>query len=606
MMTDLYLKGKPSAACGECRKRRSRCDQALPSCGQCTKAGRKCPGYRNTVDLMFHDESHSIARRSKIQSCDNVKSQAVDGQNYDEAVLMRLAAAAPIKLTDFVLDQPLEDLGVSYFMSTYVGDDPWVSPLYYLPKLYTQSSPSNPGLQQSITAAGLAGYAKNSRRHDIKEAATRLYVSAIRSINVAISDPTTVLQDSTLMAISMAAMFEVLVVARLSDIRNSDKHLNGALTVALLMLRQDKQTDITYKLIQSTLQCIIINSWISHKPLPANFKEVRRRFMSRPKPHLHSLHGDFLDIITDLVEFREDLNVGRFEHPTDMIERAQAVDRRFEAFAKTMPPHGRYQTFRILHQDMERLAFNGYYHMYQQRFTAHLWNNVRASRLRLHQVISRQCHDILSSSMTQNPGIWKAQQADSNAKIIEFAIDISATVPQLAGYLEQIENQRLHKDGLPLHLSTNNVHSQDSEQPHLPKMTGNGTMEYTTHFGDGPSPFRRGNNVPQGKPSTISVLYHECEEEEEEEEEEEGKEVRILKSKRPDPSLLKLQTASVYHMLFQLYSLTYISILPAPLKQWIQDRIKWIEKISDPQDLARLQDMVARQPGDGFPVENAG
>lgn len=38
-----------------------------------------------------------------------------------------------VQLTDFVLYQLLDDLGLSLFMSTYVEDNPAVSQLYYLP-----------------------------------------------------------------------------------------------------------------------------------------------------------------------------------------------------------------------------------------------------------------------------------------------------------------------------------------------------------------------------------------------------------------------------------------------------------------------------------------
>jgi hypothetical protein len=59
-------------------------------------------------------------------------------------------------------------------------------------------------------------------------------------------------------------------------------------------------------------------------------------------------------------------------------------------------------------------------------------------------------------------------------------------------------------------------------------------------------------------------------------------------------------------MLFQLYSLSRITMLPTQFRAWVQNRIEWTENISDPEDLARLQDLVARRPGDGFPVDNTG
>jgi hypothetical protein len=66
------------------------------------------------------------------------------------------------------------------------------------------------------------------------------------------------------------------------------------------------------------------------------------------------------------------------------------------------------------------------------------------------------------------------------------------------------------------------------------------------------------------------------------------------------------QPASIYHMLFQLYSLRSISNLPAPFKAWIRDRIQWLEYRTDADDLTRLQEMVIKRPGDGFPVEDQG
>jgi hypothetical protein len=259
--------------------------------------------------------------------------------------------------------------------------------------------------------------------------------------------------------------------------------------------------------------------------------------------------------------------------------------------------------------------------VYAQRFTAHLWNNVRSSRLRLHQVIRKNCQILLSSSDMRNHAQWKFQKADSESKIIEFAIEVTASVPQLAGYLEQLEMRRLNKGTYPLRLSDTLTGTEAPDHPRLEKITGPGTMEYTSHFGNAPSPFRRGDTptspqstphlAPQPapqlttkplsaahrKPSTMSMLYSDCNDPE------------THTDKGPTRSTSPPggpQPASVYHMLFQLYSLSRITMLPAPFRSWVQNRISWMENISDPEDLARLQDLVSRRPGDGFPVDNEG
>jgi hypothetical protein len=84
---------------------------------------------------MFHDESKEIARRTKDRLSGGSDHKATGGISREQQ-LVQAAAAMPVKLTDFVMYLPLDDLGVSFFMSTYVGEDPAVSQLYYLPKFY--------------------------------------------------------------------------------------------------------------------------------------------------------------------------------------------------------------------------------------------------------------------------------------------------------------------------------------------------------------------------------------------------------------------------------------------------------------------------------------
>jgi hypothetical protein len=336
------------------------CDQAVPACGQCIKASRICPGYRNTVDLMFHDESKQVAHKNKIRPMRSTSKQGLDSNDLDTPALISLEKATPVKLTDFVLYQPLDDLGVNFFMSTYVGDDPAVSQLHYLPKFYAKIGSSNPGLQRGIIAAGLAGYAKTVQQKDLAEAATKRYVSAIQGINAALSDPRTAVQESTLLAILIAAMFEVLIIPRLSDLQNCTKHLDGAVAVASLMLKKNKPTEVTRKLITTLTHSVIINSWISHVPLPRDFAHVKSQISA--KADSSSVHSNFLDVVVDLVQFRQDLQANNFKHPTAIINQALVVDRKLEDFANSMTPKSHYQTFCIPLPNAEQLAFDGYYH----------------------------------------------------------------------------------------------------------------------------------------------------------------------------------------------------------------------------------------------------
>jgi hypothetical protein len=233
--------------------------------------------------------------------------------------------------------------------------------------------------------------------------------------------------------------------------------------------------------------------------------------------------------------------------------------------------------------------------VYTQRFAAHLWNNVRSSRLRLHQVILRQCHIYVPTLSPQDRDSWQIQIEHSEAQIEHFSLEIAATVPQLAGYHQQLEDRRLSNQPLPVRVTKSPEVQPAKTLRHGPKIRNSGSMQYNTRFGDEPSPFRRGV-TPAKKTREMSVSYADCND----------GELQVdapVQITRPGAGP---QPASVYHMLFQLYSLRSITTLSDTFRDWIHGRIRWMENMTNTDDLARLQAMVAERPGDGFPIGEGG
>ncbi|KAL2135695.1 hypothetical protein VTI74DRAFT_7376 [Chaetomium olivicolor] len=56
--------GKPSKGCQMCRTRRIKCDETKPTCNQCAKARRPCPGYKDEFDLVLRNENLAAKRRA--------------------------------------------------------------------------------------------------------------------------------------------------------------------------------------------------------------------------------------------------------------------------------------------------------------------------------------------------------------------------------------------------------------------------------------------------------------------------------------------------------------------------------------------------------------
>lgn len=334
----------------------SQCDQATP-CGQCVKAGRICPGYRNAVDLLFHDESAKVERKSKGKP-----SRSAAAPTPAERVVAA-QSLAPVNLTNIVVYQPWDDLGIHFFMSNYVGKDPAVSQLHYLPDFYGKLGYATSSLKRTIIASGLAGYARTARRPDLIEQSTRTYVAAIRDINTALSSPQHAVNDTTLMSIMMAAMFETMLVSPNSGMHNVSKHLEGAMSVAYLSLQQRPPSDVFKALLSTLIQSVIMNCWIQHLPLPARYKSIRPYVPDRINPH--SVHAKLVDVLSRVIQFRDDLKGGQYQDSNAILHRALKIDHDLKTFIVEMPTHTCFEKCwmpTVQATEVQQLVYNWVFH----------------------------------------------------------------------------------------------------------------------------------------------------------------------------------------------------------------------------------------------------
>jgi hypothetical protein len=56
----------------------------------------------------------------------------------------------------------------------------------------------------------------------------------------------------------MAAMFEILIIPRMDGTNNCSKHLDGAVSVALLKLKHGGQTNVTHNLLTTLVQSVSV------------------------------------------------------------------------------------------------------------------------------------------------------------------------------------------------------------------------------------------------------------------------------------------------------------------------------------------------------------
>lgn len=189
--------GKPSAGCEPCRyvlgyllrierslticlpsKAKKRCDQASPSCERCRRLGKECGGYRDMTDLIFKDETLSIARRA--------------GTSGESGARNALAIRQP----SFDRDTRARQFFFNHFVTP--------SHLSFLEKVDPDDFLAAP-----ITACGLAAIANRQNDSVGRERGRRFYIDAITATNAALRNPRKVKEDSTLMAVCLLSCYEV-------------------------------------------------------------------------------------------------------------------------------------------------------------------------------------------------------------------------------------------------------------------------------------------------------------------------------------------------------------------------------------------------------------
>ncbi|KAK8215564.1 hypothetical protein BKA81DRAFT_41186 [Phyllosticta paracitricarpa] len=82
--------GKPSRGCQTCKSRRIRCDEGRPTCQNCQKSGRSCPGFPDEFDLMFRNENAAVVRRVRRQASKTRSSPTTTNSRYDGARAMSI------------------------------------------------------------------------------------------------------------------------------------------------------------------------------------------------------------------------------------------------------------------------------------------------------------------------------------------------------------------------------------------------------------------------------------------------------------------------------------------------------------------------------------
>ncbi|KAL2847741.1 hypothetical protein BJY01DRAFT_246642 [Aspergillus pseudoustus] len=214
-------RARGSLACENCRRRRIKCNQLRPRCSQCARAGLPCSGYRAPIDLIFQDQTATVARKfrkevklAEVQPDVDCLCVITSPSSSSSSSSSPLSSTPPsshppsppsFSLTVVTPTTYVEEIAWKYFFTNFniTRSTPFAIPEPWL-------TGSSCGLG-SVTSVGLAAMAIIRQDPNMMELARRNYSSALRNLARAVQDPQEVIKGPTTTTSFNMSMFEMII-----------------------------------------------------------------------------------------------------------------------------------------------------------------------------------------------------------------------------------------------------------------------------------------------------------------------------------------------------------------------------------------------------------
>ncbi|ORY00608.1 hypothetical protein BCR34DRAFT_627940 [Clohesyomyces aquaticus] len=437
--------GKPSRGCQMCKTRRIKCDEKRPTCGQCQKSGRTCPGYPDEFDLVFRDENKAMARKRKTSGGSASKS-ASGSQDSPTSIspvstFETTPAESPLSFAEPSSIQMSPDLmqGQLVVLSPYQippdhasfqefmwslenGISPTITtapeveavPFFFrnflsLPQqaetmrgflelvvpLYKQARPSS-ALHQATNAVALAACGNYPGRQDLLRDAATAYGKALRQVNDDLKDPVVSKSDETVLAILLFSLYETIMSTN-DTITAWANHVDGAVALTKLRGAEQFKNPMSHAVFRAVRTMMITSSVQRSKPVE-----------TFPGEHGWTGEGENNDenaanrltlICIDLPNIRARATALTSSPHTEaqkaealsILEFAQMVDANLQEWSRTLPPDWQYSTVGMVYDMPEDLAeaekWPGPQHVYEDVHIASIINDYRVCRIFCQSVI---------------------------------------------------------------------------------------------------------------------------------------------------------------------------------------------------------------------------
>ncbi|PYI02697.1 putative Zn(II)2Cys6 transcription factor [Aspergillus sclerotiicarbonarius CBS 121057] len=424
----MVYRGKPSTACARCRSRRLKCDRQRPSCSSCLRVSKICTGYRDLVALSFEDQTDEVVGKARRRH-----ERQLTGKH--ESSSRSALATHSVSLATRPISAPIKDDGISYVLTYYLGQthSNLQSHLSFL-RFLLQTSPSV-AITASINAMGLASLANIHSSPRLMLAARQEYSVALSETSAVLADTRRATSDSTLAAILMLGLYEVVTCDGPSLTARLIKHLDGA--TKLIELRGPEQLRNTVGLdmfLHLRSQFTVTNICLK-RSTPSWLRELSQGVTGQQGPHEDAMEG-ILVCLAQVSDLCGEISSGPQDSPTAIICRALQIDAELVGWSLRLDSDA---GFSVVYNPATSkpgtpawAVYDVYYHVYPGIEAALLWNTYRLTRIVVHELIVAVCERLCEISGT-NPDKHQSLLQQSVALTRQLARDICASI----GYIFQ-------------------------------------------------------------------------------------------------------------------------------------------------------------------------
>ncbi|KOC18575.1 Zn(II)2Cys6 transcription factor [Aspergillus flavus AF70] len=429
----MVYRGKPSPACEPCRTRRLKCDQRRPSCSQCIRAHRECSGYRDVATLSFHDQSEEVIGKARRQQNTKASVKALScSRRPSPSTANGYQQSSPTLFPSLTFS--VNDQASGFIFSHYVRNAKNTrGHLDFLPTVIREDT--SPAVKACISALGLASLANIHMSPELMSAARHEYSAALSATSVALRDRECARSDSTLAAVELLSLYEIVTCEGPPLIGRWLNHIEGG--VKLIEIRGFEQLhhQAGLELFTQIRIQIALGNLYKKERTPSWLLDLSKEALKHRGDTGDQVLDYFFRILVEVGDLVAIINESAFAHPARLLKRALTLDADLITWAMSIDPNWKYTVVKVKKTEEENDTlhpiYSDHYHVYPNTTVSMAWNHYRFIRIILQGIIGYLYDTHFQDSGGRGSHI--ESERHSTAVSQQLAEDICASVPYHLG-----------------------------------------------------------------------------------------------------------------------------------------------------------------------------